>query len=139
MSFIIRKILWSSFSHVEFVVPTGYLGARERGVWIRKFDYCKPKREVLGTVECSDEVADKVLAFARAQIGRPYDFISILLGFPFRLDLGSRKNHRWFCSELIAVSFEQAGYPLVDRRNKDRISPEDLYQSPLIKIKEAQP
>jgi uncharacterized protein YycO len=136
VSFIIRKFMWSQFSHVEFVVPTGYLGAREMGVRIRGFDYCKPKREALGIIECSDEVADKVLAFARAQIGRPYDFISVLFGFPFRLDLGSRKNHRWFCSELVAVSFEQAGYPLVERRNKDRITPEDLFQSPLVQIKE---
>lgn len=136
VSFIIRKFLWSQYSHVEFVVPIGYLGAREMGVKIRPFDYCKPKREVFAQVECNQEVSDKVIAFARSQIGKPYDFISILAGFPFRLDLGSKDGKRWFCSELVAQAFEAANYPLVERRNKDRISPEDILQSPLVKIKE---
>lgn len=138
VSFIIRKFLWSSISHVEFKVPGGYLGAREMGVKVRPFNYIKPKREIFATVNCTDEVTEKVLAFARAQIGKPYDFISILFGFPFRMDLGSSKYNRWFCSELVAVSFEQAGYPLVDRNKCDRISPQDILESPLV-IMEGEP
>jgi len=137
ISFILRKFMWSSISHVEFVMPTGYLGAREKGVWIRKFDYCKPKREIFGSVECDDATAKKVLDFARSQIGKSYDFWSILLGFPLRLDVGSKDDKRWFCSELVYCSFLAAGIDLLNGRKADRVTPQDILESPLVKIEGA--
>lgn len=133
ISWIIRKFTWDNYSHVDFVLPEGYLGARDLGVKIRPLNYIKPTKQLFAVVKCNDEISEKVIAFATSQIGKPYDFIS-LLGFMLRMDLGSRDDKRFFCSELVAQSFEAAGYPLVDRMKVDRITPRDLLISPLVEI-----
>lgn len=133
ISWGIRMFTWSDFSHVELVLPEGYLGADEDGVKIRPFNYCKPSRCVIGTVGCSADVSQKVIEFAKSQIGKPYDYTSII-GFIMHRDW--RERDSWFCSELVAASFEEGDYPLLDTEHMNRITPQDLLLSPLITLQE---
>jgi len=135
---LIRFWTWDSkFSHVEFVFTEGYLGARPiSGVRVRPFDYIKPKYQAFATVTLEDSFEDSkmtqsVETFARSQIGKPYDYLGIV-GFVIKHDFND--THRWFCSALIAEAFEQAGCPLLDLNQLDRISPRDLTLSERVKF-----
>ncbi|MEI7620195.1 MAG: YiiX/YebB-like N1pC/P60 family cysteine hydrolase [Candidatus Falkowbacteria bacterium] len=45
-----------------------------------------------------EETIEKVIVFAHKQIGKPYDFLL------------EHRNDRYFCTQLINVSFEEAGF-----------------------------
>lgn len=64
-----------------------------------------------------------VLASARAQIGKPYDWRGVL-GFWLRRDW--QDSDAFLCSELVAFALHDAGQPAF-RREAWRVSPENLY------------
>lgn len=121
-SWFIRQFTWSRFSHVDFVLPDGrLLGARGvGGVKIRQ-------PEPFDTMaRFQVDAPESVLAMARSQIGKGYDWAAIA-GFMLKHDWSDKKA--WFCSELVAWSFEQAGYPLLNAQHLSRITPRDLLLS----------
>jgi uncharacterized protein YycO len=103
------------------------------GVKIRPWGAGNPTRAIIAHVVCTEDQAEKVYAFARAQIDKPYNWIGIL-GFAIRRDFPSIK--RWFCSELITASFEAAGIHLVAVKQFDRVTPEMILNSPLVIVEE---
>lgn len=117
---ISRLIRWrtkSHYSHVDFVLPDGtLLGAQFKakggdGVKIRPANYAKFIRIGFYHVDVPDAVGESVIAWAKSQIGKPYD-LEGALGIFF----GQRNWHEddsWFCYELIAEAFDQAKFPLV--------------------------
>lgn len=134
--FISRMINWQtwgpggSWSHVEFALPEGYLGSQAPdGVKIRPFGYVTPSAELKCSVDLPDAKGWNVLAFARAQIGKPYDYQS-LLGFIIKRDW--QEPDAWFCSELVAAAFQMAGFPLLRTDEVSRISPSTLSLSPFL-------
>lgn len=134
ISRLIRWQDWSSggsYSHVEFRLPTGYLGSQAPdGVKLRPLNYCTPTEEWLCCVDVPDYVGEKILEFARAQIGKPYDWKAIV-GFIIRRDW--MNDNSWTCSELVTFTFLQAGFPLLRTHTTNRISPDTLALSPYIK------
>lgn len=79
-------------------------------------------------------LAGRAERFARRQIGAGYDF----LGVARFLSHVNRNNYRrWFCSELVAEAFEEAGLPLLNAVAY-KISPEVLSWSPLLKLEHSQ-
>jgi len=120
-------------SHVEFVVSEGqYLGSdMETGVAFVDDQYyidTHLKREEYVKVKVTQEQYDIIYQYARSQIGKDYDTWA-LIGNLFRRNWQETK--KWFCSELIAKSFKEAGYPLMNYRT-NRITPLDLLKSPLL-------
>lgn len=117
----IRWLTWSDFSHVDFRLPDGsLLGARlDGGVQIRKPDYAKFTAKAIYRADAPDTVLD----FARKQVGKPYDARGIL---NFGLHRNWKDDSSWFCSELVAAAFDQAGVPLVMTPNAGRVTPRDL-------------
>lgn len=80
-------------SHVELVVPEGYLGAYENqvgdippGVRIRPvgYDLGHTLKELIFDVPCADE--DAAESYARDKIGEPYDYTA-LIDYVLPLDL----------------------------------------------------
>jgi hypothetical protein len=67
-------------------------------------------------------------SFARAQVGKPYDFGG-LYGFLARKNWA--KAEKWFCSELVSAAFACSGAPLL-RLEPHKTSPGDLRTSPLL-------
>jgi uncharacterized protein YycO len=114
-------------------MASGLLGAREMGVKIRPWGTNNPIRDIFASVECSDEQAEAVYKFLYDQIGKPYNWLGIL-GFVIRKDFPSK--NRWFCSELVIAAFEAAGIHLIAVKQVDRVTPEMILESPLVKIEE---
>lgn len=65
--------------------------------------------------------------YMRSQVGQPYDYLGILR-FLLRLD---SHNTAWFCSELLAEAWREAGLPLLIRPSH-QISPQCIATSPLL-------
>ena len=120
----LRTFLWSAWSHVAFVdgdviiEAAPFHGVRER-----------PLKDLLESVSHYEFVdvpcknPDAVIAAARSQIGKPYDWTGVF-GIAFRRKW--QRGSKWFCSELIAGAFEMAGEPLF-RVSVFRITPRDVY------------
>lgn len=103
-----------------------FLGARmDGGVAVRPANYVEPLEELwlginLGPAE------KKVMNFARAAVGKPYNMRGIL-GFAIGEDWN--KGRSFFCSQLVAYAFEQAGFPLLRVEHADRVTPAMLTMS----------
>lgn len=131
LSRLIRFFTWSEFSHVDVVLSSDFLlGAQWDGVKVRPPDYQAFSKTVRYTITLNAEVEQEVMAFLYAQLGKPYDKVAIF-SFPFRKDW--QDDGKWFCSELVAAAFAQAGVPLVHEA-KNRITPRDLTLSPLLTL-----
>jgi hypothetical protein len=76
------------------------------------------------------DAPESIIDIAMTQEGKPYDWAGI-----FGLVLRERNwedDDKWFCSELVAWSFKQGGFPLLNETTS-RITPRDLLISPLLK------
>jgi uncharacterized protein YycO len=125
VSRIIRAATWSQYSHVEFMLDNGYLGALGKGgVLLRSFDYAPEDEFVYRGIDCTPTQQLKVEAFAAKQIGKPYDWGAV---FGVALHRDWHQADHWFCSELIMASLEAGGlYFLRDKVN--RVTPEMLFE-----------
>lgn len=118
---LIRFVTWSKYSHFDFVLPDGsYLGALvKEGVCIHNH---KQPVELFCKVDVTEEEAEKILEFAKKQIGKKYDFTGIL-GFGFRRG-NWQDDDSWFCSELGAAAIQSV--KRIFNEDAYRISPRDL-------------
>lgn len=124
-SALLRAILWSRWSHCGIVTPAGtVIEAGTHGVVERSLGamLAECSQFEIVSIPCPSESA--VIAAARAEIGKAYDWVG-LLGFGFRRRAWQRST-RWFCSELVAHAFAAAGHPLL-RSDPWRVSPPMLY------------
>ena len=107
-------IAWFSagtFSHVDAVLPDGYLlgarsdriGGKAPGVQIRPPGYEKWKSRVVMTLAVDRDTEAAFLRFLNAQIDKPYDSTAIW-GFATGRDW--RNPDEWFCSELQTAALE---------------------------------
>ena len=118
---------WSWASHVDFVLPDGrLLGALALGGGVQYHEAKGYTRIERYTVDAPSTVLD----IAQTQIGKPYDWSGVF-GMIFR-DRDWENQDKWFCSELVAWSFKQAGYPLLNEQSY-RVTPRDLLISPLLR------
>lgn len=124
-SALLRAWMHSRYSHCALLDPaTGTVieavatGVRERPLadMVRDASHYEAI-----SIPCRDPV--QVLAAARSQIGKPYDWKGVM-AFWFRRNW--RDDRAFFCSELIAWALEVCGQPAF-RREAHRISPEMLY------------
>lgn len=116
---------WGRHSHVDLVLPDGQLlGAVPGGVQVRPFD-----PSALRIERHQVDAPDTVLERAISQQGRPYDWPGVL-GYALRRDW--QEDDSWFCSELVAWAFQDAGRPLLRAGDAWRITPRDLLLSPLL-------
>lgn len=127
-SAFIRYWTFSEYSHVDFVMPDGQLlGSHlSGGVKVRPANYAHFSKVLRVTAD----VPDSVLEAAVSQIGKPYDWQAIVNFFAQR---DWREDDSWFCSELVAWSFEKAGYPLFNPATQVwRLTPRDLLLAPTL-------
>ena len=133
VSAAIRDVTDSQWSHVDIILPDGfYLGARSNGgVQVRPPNYCKPIRERRYAIPTTPDQLDAMLTFARAQIGKPYDFLDIA-GLLAHRDW--RRPNAWMCSELAAATAEAGNMPMLNAEAQfvNHITPEMLHLSPLL-------
>jgi uncharacterized protein YycO len=121
---------WGDWSHVDIKTTRGWLGARSNGgVQIRPWNYCSFTKQETRTITLPEEQEANIMNWFTSQIGKPYDYLAVA-GMPFRKDW--RDDKRWFCSELIMEGFQQAGVYLLNAQHMNRVTPRDLYLSPLL-------
>lgn len=124
---LLRAFLWSNWTHCgiidssdegDFVIEASPSKGVQR---IPLEDYTDKSSEfiiLLIPVKNSQRVID----CAKTQIGKPYDWLGVI-GIGFRRHW--QNTGRWFCSELIAWAFEEAGEPLFIFKTW-RITPRDV-------------
>lgn len=100
VSWAIRWVTFSDFSHVEIELPDGtFLGAHAgKGVQIRPADYCQPSFERRYAIPLSQANYDAAMLYARNSIGTLYDYADIF-GLLFRRNLTTKG--RMICSRYL--------------------------------------
>lgn len=71
----------------------------------------------------------RIIKTVTSQIGKPYDY-SAVFGLGLRRDW--QEDDAWFCSELVAWAFQQAGEPLFRAECLRRVTPQHLYMLPAL-------
>lgn len=122
---VIRWATWSPFSHVDLVLDDGRL----LGATARHRVAIRDPEPVSACARFQVSAPVDVIASARTKIGRPYDWSGIF-GWGFRRNW--QEEDDWFCSELIAWAFQEAGCPLLRFDRSHRITPRDLLLSPML-------
>lgn len=110
---IISWFTQGNVSHVDAVIPNGFLGSFERtvppykpGVQARSRTYISPVYEVWVDIPCGDQLTAQANDFLYSQIGAPYDYEAILA---FAAGRSWNTPGHWICSELIAAYLQHAG------------------------------
>jgi len=126
----------SLWSHVEFVLPDGtFLGARAvGGIKIRAVDYIKPskiKRQRVYAIPVDDATEEAILTFAHSQIGKSYDF-STILGIAAHTSW--HNSDEWICSEFVTACCLKGGLSLlnVEPDFVYKVTPEMVHLSPAL-------
>lgn len=132
LSLAIRAFTWSRWSHVaiidgynaiEALAPDGVTMTETQEVLLRSREF------ELVELPCRNPQA--VREAASSQVGKPYDYTA-LLGLALRRNW--QAEDAWFCSELIAWAFMQAGEPLFRAECLRRVTPQHLWMlGPAIK------
>ena len=79
---------------------------------------------------CPQSTVRAAVSWASKQVGKSYDWTAIC-GFALRRDW--HDETRWFCSELVEGAMDHCGAQLLhDSGYLDRITPRDLYLSPML-------
>jgi hypothetical protein len=126
VSLLIRTFTWSAWSHVEILDGEELIGADMlNGVCVTKLAHRLEIASHAAIVEfpCEDPAA--VIAAARSEIGRGYDFLGLLGLVTHRRNWQSKDN--WFCSELVAWAFAAGGSPLFRADLVNRVTPQHLW------------
>lgn len=131
ISATIRWQTRSSFSHAALLCPDGHTiieawqGAGVREKEIDDWDGVS----AFNVTGMMPEHWAGALAFARAQVGKGYDYLGVLR-FVSR---GIRDDgQRWFCSELVFAALESVGVRLLHRIEARAVSPGLIAISPLL-------
>ncbi len=127
VSWAIRAETNSQWSHVGFVdgdivvESISKQGVHEEPLASRQAASSKWQ---LVELECADPEA--VLAAARTQLGKPYDYSAVLdIAIRDRDDWQDERS--WFCSELVAWALDKGGSPKFRRSGVGRITPDHVW------------
>lgn len=121
---VLRGFLWSKWSHCAIIDGDRVIeAAAPDGVRTRPLADLINESSKFEIVDFPSRNPQEVINAARGQIGAPYDWGGVVgIGFRRRW----QDDDAWFCSELIAYAFAQAGEPIV-RVDNYRVTPRDLY------------
>lgn len=98
---------WGAWSHVAIVDGDDVIEARAwQGVVRTPLDAHLQRASAHEVVQIECPNPQAVLSFARAQVGKPYDWGGVL-AFPLREPLADES--RWFCSELVEAALLAGG------------------------------
>jgi hypothetical protein len=123
------------------------------GVRLRSIDRVLAEESVVAAFRhpvLDDARADRLSQFAREQVGKPYDFVGVVMHAPFALQrrvcevpgvpsvmreaclstlatvqLLHGSDDRFFCSQFVLESYRSAGVPIT-RARPHWVSPEDI-------------
>lgn len=128
LSWAIRACTWSRWSHVavidgDDVIESVALHGVVRTPLVER-QRLDPRWQIV-ELPCAEPQA--VLAAARSQVGKPYDYTAVIGLWLHRV---WKDADSWFCSELVAWSFATAGLPLFRADAMQRVTPQHLWMLP---------
>lgn len=125
LSVAIRAATWSRWSHVALVDGETVIEAvAVHGVRRAPLGEAMARAAEVAFVDLPARDPAAVIAAAAGQLGKPYDYAA-LLGLALRRDW--QTSAAWFCSELVAWSFDAAGQPLLRAEVVRRVTPQHLW------------
>jgi hypothetical protein len=125
LSLAIRAFTWSRWSHVALVDGDRVIEAlAPRGVQVNDTDRVMMRSSAFELVDLPCRDPEAVLTAAASQAGKPYDYTALLA---MALRRNWQEEDAWFCSELIAWAFAQAGEPLFRPEVMRRVTPQHLW------------
>ncbi|MEF8679143.1 YiiX/YebB-like N1pC/P60 family cysteine hydrolase [Bacillus cereus] len=139
ISLSIEFITRSPISHVALVVDSKKKELIEanmnRKIGYRLLDDYKHHCVILRVPSLTDSQKDKIVEYAKNQIGDSYDFKALIeefLRYTFNLNtLQPEDEKRFICSTLVNASYLNAGVKLTDQYLP---SPRDIMKSPLVAL-----
>ena len=120
----IRAVTWSKYSHVALVDGDEVIEATWPAVRVAPLSEVIAAHSAHVIVDLPCLSPAEVIKAARSQVGKPYDYTAIL-GLGLRRDW--QEEDAWFCSELVAWSFQHAGEPLFRAECLRRVTPQHLW------------
>jgi hypothetical protein len=131
ISSLIRWQTRGTYSHAAFLLRDGRIveAWQGRGVHVRELDSFDGIAR-FSIPEMTDEQWDVALGYALSQVGKGYDYWGVLRFLSRRMQ---PENDRWFCSELVVESLNQAGVYPFKRTRPSEVSPGLLSISPILK------
>jgi cell wall-associated NlpC family hydrolase len=150
----IRLLTTSPVSHASIYVGDGEVAEALRGgVRLRSMERVLQEETVIAAFRhpaLDEERARRMVGFAREQVGKPYDYLGVMLHAPFALQrrvcelpgmptllreaclstlatlqLIHGGDDRFFCSQFVLESYRAAGLPIT-RARPHWVSPEDI-------------
>lgn len=121
---LIRALTWSRWSHAAIIDGDEVIEATWPRVRVTPLAEVLAKRSRWTIIDLPCRSSEAVIAAARSQVGKPYDLRAVL-GIAIHRDW--QDPSRWFCSELVAWAFEQAGSPLFRADAVQRVTPQHLW------------
>jgi hypothetical protein len=135
ISAAIARITGSLFSHVEFGTPEGtWIGAHASGgIKERAADYCKPIREYVYEIPCTNAQEQEALLWMRSNIGTKYNLADIvgLLLQARSMRSPNRLICSQFCTQGLLKTFGAENVLNCLDAWAYRITPETLHLSPI--------
>lgn len=122
VSWLIRSISWSSWSHMAIIDGDTVIQAKMLDGVVRT-----PLADAIAAaaryaiIEVPANDPDAVIAAAASQLGKPYDYLGVI-GLGLHRDW--QEESAWWCSELPAWAFAQAGEPIFRADSIRRIAPQ---------------
>lgn len=153
-SFGIRLLTTSPVSHAALYVGDGEVAeALGGGVRLRRIETVLAEESVVAAFRhpaLPEEGARSVSRFARDKVGKPYDYVGVMMHAPFALQrrvcelpgvptllretclstfatlqLIHGGDDRFFCSQFVLEAYRAAGFPITSAR-PHWVSPEDI-------------
>jgi uncharacterized protein YycO len=135
---IASLIRWQSrgpYSHVSMQMPDGSIMESREFKGVRRLPKLEPLRpgEYIDVyeIEATPAQVGCIVRFLEAQLGKGYDYLSILL-FITRKPVQHWNKTKWFCSEIAFEAFHTAGFVLLQNVLAWAVSPNLFSLSPLL-------
>lgn len=128
LSPLIRLVTWSDWSHVAIVLGDRVIEATlsHGGVKETTLDVFQSRAKSWCIMEYDCYVApENIFNAAKLEEGKKYDWTA-LIGIIVH-NRNWQEDDAWFCSELVAYAFAQAGNPLFQSEEIHRITPQHLW------------
>lgn len=133
ISWAIREVTFSEFSHVEIETDRGtFIGAHsDGGIQERAADYTKPTFERRYAIPVTAEQHGLIMAFAESKIGTPYNFEDIA-GLVIHRNMAD--PDKYICSQFVFRAALAGEIPLLNvlPGYANLVTPETLHLSPLL-------
>lgn len=127
-SWLIRTATWSTWSHVALVDGDSVIEAAA-GYGVRELPLSEAtaRNSHYEMVDLPARNPEAIIAAARSQLGKPYDWTAI---WALGLRRDWQENDAWFCSELVAWAAAAAGEDWFRCSALRRVVPQHLWMLP---------